>query len=990
MREWDSQVSTGPDRLPEPLLAPGPSSPTQVEMPQFALDIRESVGEVQEEDPFLTPQIKPAGKTHSSSDAGAQNKVDKDALTKATAISHLESHLRSMGEALTPSIVFRSLMGLAPAKVTHDRCFRKHRNEPLTNMNRATILQERRRQEICRIVAAKDKRIKFNTTLFRLDKWEAYRRAMQRVSNVDLKCSKLQAEQYLHQQFDNREDQSDIEIPPFLPRVPFTMDDAPISVEEVREILIKKRNASAPGADHITNAMLKDACANDFIATKFAWALDQVFNGSATIPEAWTNIRVRMIPKSDTASATNIDEFRPIAIGSTVCKILHAVLAKRILAHCDAHNVIDKRVQKGFLPRISGCVDHMMSLQHLLRESKRQGKGLEILLVDIRSAYNSVPHSKLWTVLAHVGVNSKVINHLQRIYRSSFMTISTKGWSTLPVKVGQGVLQGDTLSPLLFNVFFEVVLHAGLTNQRTCGVTVNQHRHFLKAYADDLTVVCNNEAHLRQTWQDLKRGFAWSRLAPNPNKCRIISMDCGRMTARSVPFEIETGLLIPCGLLDEGAQFLGLNVKMSQEPNSRLISRFLSQTVQRLLDQISELEYPLLAKLFFYQTAVLSRLRWYFQIYLNIPFTVAGQLQRQAVQAFRLWANIPRCASDAMITSHRAVGIEDIRNTYRTSRALNIHHGVFIQKDEAVKDAVLSIAERQTYFNKHDHSFHNRIVKRKWSESKIKDKSRRRINRMQDHTFENLKGVKWLIGNAVTGDSKGSFLKGLANYLPARAVAKWIKLAAGHAPVRYFLNKVDPAISDICPLCDGNEKQNLFHVLNNCPYANKARRYSTRHDAVLRLIAQQLEIGSPEATIWADIEGFRVDAKFPKVWKELASDARPDILVQRPGGSLVVIELTIPFEDNLASSHKRKVDKYTPHIAAIRLTKKISVEFYCVEVGSRGYIANSLLAIRKVLGLSKPAFRPFAIKLASTAVTESLNILNLRDTKDGTPITDLV
>ena len=41
-----------------------------------------------------------------------------------------------------------------------------------------------------------------------------------------------------------------------------------------------------------------------------------------------------------------------------------------------------------------------------------------------------------------------------------------------------------------------------------------------------------------------------------------------------------------------------------------------------------------------------------------------------------------------------------------------------------------------------------------------------------------------------------------------------------------------------CTLC--GERQTLIHVLNNCPMALRARRYNSRHDAVLERIATSI------------------------------------------------------------------------------------------------------------------------------------------------------
>lgn len=76
---------------------------------------------------------------------------------------------------------------------------------------------------------------------------------------------------------------------------------------------------------------------------------------------------------------------------------------------------------------------------------------------------------------------------------------------------------------------------------------------------------------------------------------------------------------------------------------------------------------------------------------------------------------------------------------------------------------------------------------------------------------------------------------------------------------------------------------------------------------------------------------------------------RPDIMITIREGSakrLVIIELTCPFEENLRASHSNKVEKYT-RLKDTLMTRNCysSIDLHCVEVGSRGFIANTLKEI---------------------------------------------
>ena len=69
----------------------------------------------------------------------------------------------------------------------------------------------------------------------------------------------------------------------------------------------------------------------------------------------------------------------------------------------------------------------------------------------------------------------------------------------------------------------------------------------------------------------------------------------------------------------------------------------------------------------------------------------------------------------------------------------------------------------------------------------------------------------------------------------------------------------------LCPLCKGAQ-QNLKHVLSHCDAALKDNRYSERHDGVLQLLVERMnlvaeeqypeEIISKRPRIWADLDGY--------------------------------------------------------------------------------------------------------------------------------------
>ena len=103
----------------------------------------------------------------------------------------------------------------------------------------------------------------------------------------------------------------------------------------------------------------------------------------------------------------------------------------------------------------------------------------------------------------------------------------------------------------------------------------------------------------------------------------------------------------------------------------------------------------------------------------------------------------------------------------------------------------------------------------------------------------------------------------------------------------------------------------LGHLLNNCP--KMLDRYEWRHDGVLAYLYSTLLENKPEGmTIYADIEGAKVNGGTipPEI---LVTSSRPDIAIINRNTSpstVLLVELTVPFSQNIEAANARKRARY--------------------------------------------------------------------------------
>ena len=209
-----------------------------------------------------------------------------------------------------------------------------------------------------------------------------------------------------------------------------------------------------------------------------------------------------------------------------LAKLFTQCLNARIAKWCEAYNIIPEW-QAGFRSN-RGCLDNIFTLNMLIQFQLRKNKGkLYGLFVDLKSAFDSVDHNLLWRKLLNLGLSTKIINILKYFYSAANLKISNNQGCTDSVKVTKGVLQGETLSPLLFALFL-YDLEAFLINKGVRGVTAS---HFLEilvlAYADDIVLLADSYVGMKKVLLYFHEYCLINKLTVNLDKTKIVLFQKG-------------------------------------------------------------------------------------------------------------------------------------------------------------------------------------------------------------------------------------------------------------------------------------------------------------------------------------------------------------------------------------------------------------------------------------------------------------------------------
>ncbi len=100
--------------------------------------------------------------------------------------------------------------------------------------------------------------------------------------------------------------------------------------------------------------------------------------------------------------------------------------------------------------------DNLYILQPLIEQKTQKCKKVYCCSVDFRKAFDTMPHDRLWQVLAEMGIVGHFMQCLHSIYNHDNIRVMhpTEGLLT-PFSCGIGVKQGCPLSPLLFGLYLD-------------------------------------------------------------------------------------------------------------------------------------------------------------------------------------------------------------------------------------------------------------------------------------------------------------------------------------------------------------------------------------------------------------------------------------------------------------------------------------------------------------------------------------------------------
>lgn len=301
--------------------------------------------------------------------------------------------------------------------------------------------------------------------------------------------------------------------------------DEDITLKEVEDAILRLKRNKSPGMDNILNEY--------FIENKSLLVpiLHKLFNNifsSGFFPEIWSQgIIIPIFKKGDVNST---DNYRGISLMSNLGKIFTGILNSRLLKWSE-ENCIISDAQFGFKPGY-GTTDCIFVLNHIINKTLSLKKKLYCCFIDYQKAFDKIEHANLWQKLTQSGITGKLLNIVKNMYQQIKSRIRFNNTISEIFEYKKGVIQGESLSPLLFSLYIND-LESHLMNNGCSSVEIEDINLFLFMYADDTVLLAESPEDLQFMMNSLQSYCDKWSITVNVKKSKVMVFQSRKVEIRN-------------------------------------------------------------------------------------------------------------------------------------------------------------------------------------------------------------------------------------------------------------------------------------------------------------------------------------------------------------------------------------------------------------------------------------------------------------------------
>ena len=224
---------------------------------------------------------------------------------------------------------------------------------------------------------------------------------------------------------------------------------------EIVDIIKGFQSKTSSDIDGISMKLLK------VVAIEISSPLAHIFNLSlkkGIFPSALKLSRVVPIHK---AGKTDLcDNYRPIALLSSISKILEKIVSLKLVNHLDYNKLLSPK-QFGF-QRNKNTEQFLLNVVNFLSNAINQGKFCIGIFLYLKKAFDVCNHEILFKKLKSKGVRGKTLDWFKSYLQARRQMVDVNGHKSTEETIDMSVIQGSILRPTLFLIYIDDLPYSSL------------------------------------------------------------------------------------------------------------------------------------------------------------------------------------------------------------------------------------------------------------------------------------------------------------------------------------------------------------------------------------------------------------------------------------------------------------------------------------------------------------------------------------------------
>ena len=208
---------------------------------------------------------------------------------------------------------------------------------------------------------------------------------------------------------------------------------------------------------------------------------------TGVVPDSWKASETCLLYKGK-GSELSLKFYRPITLEKALYKAFTALATRVVSDYAEEHGIMCEGQAGGRRFRSTTQVVDVLTMA--CEDARAFKRDLYILMIDFTAAFNTIDQDDMLAIMHSLGFPCDALAVVHAMYTGATTIVALPAGKTAPIPVQRGTLQGNIMSPLLFNLYMNPLmrwLEFGALGYKFGCLGGDQPALAARAFLDDVT-----------------------------------------------------------------------------------------------------------------------------------------------------------------------------------------------------------------------------------------------------------------------------------------------------------------------------------------------------------------------------------------------------------------------------------------------------------------------------------------------------------------------